>query len=128
MGCASERVSPSIQITELVFLITSMATSVKKIKHLCSKTVFTNICESISCSDEISEFQPCAVIECHLCKKSSCESPFLSNGYRTRSVSCSLTPLSEETLTFFFNSVKTDHTRRGDPVAGSPQVLFFCLF
>lgn len=44
-----------------------------KIKHLRMQTVSTNMCERMSRSQELSEFQCGTVIRCHLCNKSSHE-------------------------------------------------------
>ena len=46
---------------------------VYKIKHLGMQTAFTNICERMGRSQELSEFQRGTVIGCHLCPKSSHE-------------------------------------------------------
>ncbi|CAI9584576.1 unnamed protein product [Staurois parvus] len=43
------------------------------------QTASTNICERIGCSQELSEFNHCTVIGCHLCNKSIREISLLLN-------------------------------------------------
>ncbi|CAI9571342.1 unnamed protein product [Staurois parvus] len=43
------------------------------------QTAFTNICERMGCSQELSEFKRGTVIGCHLCNKSNCEISLLLN-------------------------------------------------
>ena len=50
-------------------------------KHLGMQTVFTNICERMSRSQELSEFQRGTVIGCHISNKSSCEISLLLNEF-----------------------------------------------
>ncbi|CAI9607997.1 unnamed protein product, partial [Staurois parvus] len=52
---------------------------VYKIKHLGMQAAFTNICERMGRSKELSEFKRGTVIGCPLCSKSICEIFLLLN-------------------------------------------------
>ncbi|CAI9562980.1 unnamed protein product, partial [Staurois parvus] len=52
---------------------------VNKIKYLRMQPAFTNICERMGRSQELSEFKSGTVIGCYLCNKSICEISLLLN-------------------------------------------------
>ncbi|CAI9578354.1 unnamed protein product, partial [Staurois parvus] len=51
--------------------------------YKCMQAAFTNICERMGCSQELSEFKCGTVIGCHLCNKSIREISLLLNIQRS---------------------------------------------
>ncbi|KAI2659461.1 Transposable element Tc1 transposase [Labeo rohita] len=83
---------------------------VYKIKHLGMQTVFTNICERIGRSQELSEFRRGTVIGCHLCNKSSREISTLLN-------------IPQSTVSCIIRTWKRLGTTTTQPRSGRPHKL-----